>query len=201
MDRSYITLIRSSQVTERTREVLLERALPHDPGYVPKLVSPHSFIVLKAVLQRLIPQAEDEEYVDIAGVLDARRSAGSGDGWRYASMPPDGLTLTLGLELIETAAQLQHDISFTDLGHAVQDALLDKVQKGELTWSELDADKWFEDLLAEATEIYVSHPATLAAMGFSGIAFLSRWPQIGLNTAQAWEPHAMSHENAPIRDI
>jgi gluconate 2-dehydrogenase gamma chain len=71
-----------------------------------------------------------------------------------------------------------------------QDALLGQVQKGKNAgaWAELNARKWFEDLLAEAIEIYVSHPSTLSAMSFSGIAFLPEWPQIGLNTAQAWEP-------------
>lgn len=201
MDRSYITLIRSSRVTERTREVLLERALPQDLGYVPTSVSVNHFAVLRAVIQRLLPQAENEDFVDIAATLDTRRSAGSGDGWRYASMPPDGVALVLGIEFLEIATRIQHDASFTSLDPAKQDALLEQVQKGELIWPGLDAPKWFEDLLAESTEIYVSHPATLAAMGFSGIAVLSGWPQIGLNTSQSWEPHAMSHENAPIRNI
>lgn len=194
MNGPYLTLIRSTRVTDRTREVLLQRALSPDRGYVPQSVSRSSFAVLRAVVQRLIPQAEGEDFIDIAATLDAGLSGGRGDGWRYASMPPDDVALALGLQLIETTAQSQHDLSFTALDPADQDALLSKVQKGELLSPGLDASRWFEDLLAEATEIYVSHPATLAAMGFSGIAFLPRWPQIGLNMAQSWEPKPMNRE-------
>lgn len=201
MDGPYLTLIRSSRVTDRTREVLLQRAHSPDPAYVPKSISPLSFAVLRAVVQRLIPQAEGEDFIDIAARLDTGMSGGVGDGWRYATMPPDGEALVRGLELIETTAQSQHKVSFIALVPEDQDALLSQVQKGELISPRLDAGRWFEDLLAEVTEIYVSHPATLAAMGFSGILFLPRWPQIDLNTAEPWEPNAMKQENAPIRNV
>lgn len=156
--------------------------------YLPASMTLACFTNLKSILECLIPQ--DKECIDIARALETNRAAGTGDGWRYAEMPPDSSALTLGLERIEANSQTQYRASFSSLKPADQHALLKQVQKGEVTWAGLDARRWFEDLLAEATEIYVSHPATLAAMGMSGIAFLPEWPQIGLNTAQAWEPHA-----------
>ena len=188
MDPSYLKLIQSDRVTSRTREALLDRAHLSRPEYVPRSISHESFAVLQAVARRLIPQKETEDFIDIATALDSRKAAGSCDGWRYASMPPDAIALRLGLQLLESTAQLQHGAAFTSLDGARQDALLGQAQKGELPWPGLDARRWFEDLLAEATEIYVSHPTTLAAMGFSGIAFLPEWLAIGLNSAQPWEP-------------
>ncbi len=184
MDQSYLALIQSDRVAKRTREVLLQRENNTEPA--PQSIANENFVVLQAVLQRLIPRNESDNFIDIAALMDSQKNAG--DGWRYANMPPDGVALVLGLQLLESAAQTRHGAAFASLDFAGQDTLLGQVQKGELTWPELDARRWFEDLLAGAAEIYVSHPNTLASMAFSGIAFLPEWPAIGLNSAQLWEP-------------
>jgi hypothetical protein len=188
--RNYLTLIRSPRLTSTTRDVLLQRAAPSSFEYVPQLFSREDFSTLGALLARLIPQKKDAEFVDLAAVLDTRKATGAGQGWRYAWLPPDAIAITLGLGLLQVTARRLHGADFTYLDEAQKDDLLRQVQDGRLAWAELDGQRWFENLLAEATEIYVSQPATLAAMGFSGIAFLPHWPQIGLNTAQAWEPVA-----------
>lgn len=197
-DPSYIALIRSSRVTERTREVLLARARPREAEQASTSMTLAGRATFQSILQCLIPQ--DEERVDIAGVMEVNRFGGAGDGWRYAEMPPDGEALTVGLECIEAEAQRHYGASFVSLPLADQHALLTDVQKGQVSWPGLNARRWFEDLLAEATEIYVSHPSTLAAMGVSAFAFLPGWPETGLNTAQAWEPIAKA-DSAPIRDL
>lgn len=164
--------------------MLLERAFPPNQEYIPKSVLPFSFAALRATLQRLIPQAEDEEFVDIAMVLDSRRALGSGDGWRYANMPSDAFALVLDLEFLETAAQAQHAAAFTSLDPADQDALLDRVQKGGLTWPGLDARRWFEDLLAEAMEIYVLHRRS---------RFATPWGKVDRITLRPLEPQNSKH--------
>ena len=138
----------------------------------------------------LIPQADQEPIVDIAMCLDSRRSDHKGDGWRYAAMPSDEVALPVGLGSLDATAQSKHERAFVELDATQQVNLLTLVQSGEASWSTLDSKLWFEDVLAEVTEIYVSHPSALSAMGFSGIAFMPSWPEIGLNTTQPWEPVA-----------
>lgn len=186
--RDYLVLIGSARVTPRTSEVLLKRRAPAQIGHAPQFFSREEFSELEAVLARLIPQSGNTVFVNLAAGLDHRQATGPGQGWRYASLPPDPIAATLGLRLLQETAQQFHGADFAALDEVDQDDLLRRVQSGLLSWTELDGRKWFENLLAEATEIYVSHPATLAAIGFGGIAFLPRWPAVGLNTTQSWEP-------------
>jgi hypothetical protein len=188
MDQSYVRLIHSSRVTNTTRAVLLKRLDLAPTEYVPQSFSVIDFSTLRLVLGRLIPQKNDIDFIDLAATMDSRRAAGVGDGWRYATMPPDAIAGSLGLQLLQSTAMQLYGVEFASLDRPKQDNLLRQILEGGLIWQELDGRKWFEDLLAEATEIYVSNPATLAAMGFSGIAFLPHWPEIGLGTAQGWEP-------------
>lgn len=188
MERSYLDLIRSTRVCERTREVLLERAQPVDPSYRPRSVSHEHFATLAAILHLLIPQEETDDCIDVAAALDRGRSMQKRDGWRYANMPPDDVALGIGLASVESTAQFEHACPFHELDAGQQTALLRRIQLGAVMWTQIDAKRWFEDLLAEVTEIYIAHPATLAAIGFSGIAFLPRWPELGLDTPQSWEP-------------
>ena len=195
MNSSYIALIQSDRVSKRTTEVLLERAQPLDPKYQPKMELGANFATLRAIVELLIPN-DLGGLVEIASRLAEQRSSGTGDGWRYASMPPDAKALGQGLDLVEASANSSYGTSFLLLNREQKSALLAKVQKGEVAWPQLDAKRWFEDLLAEATEIYISHPSTLAELGFSGIAFLPRWPEVGLDTAQPWEPISITDKKS-----
>jgi hypothetical protein len=59
----------------------------------------------------------------------------------------------------------------------------------------MDASRWFEEILADATEIFVSHPETLESMAFDGFADEGDpkgWPAhagagIGLKNTETWE--------------
>ncbi len=184
----YLNLIKSDRVGVRTREVLLDRMNAEGQGAVPKIETGIDVALLRAVVDRLIPRDPGEGNIEIASVLASQSQANLGDGWRFADMPPDRMALELGLRLLDDMARHENGASFAALQPAGQDALLCRVASGAAGWTELDARHWFEDLLAQATEIYVSQPATLAQLGFSGIAFLPKWPTVGLNTTQPWEP-------------
>ena len=82
----------------------------------------------------------------------------------------------------------------------MQDSILARVAAGDLAGSlpgTLDGRQmqlWFEDLRADAVKLYVAHPATLAALGFSGIAYggdgddKPGFRLIGLDEREPWEP-------------
>lgn len=101
MDQSYLKLIQSDLRMSTTGEVLLERARQSRHEYVPQSISHDGFAVLQAVLRRLVPRKETEDFIDIARVLDSRKTAGGCDGWRDAGMPPDGIAVSLGVQLLE----------------------------------------------------------------------------------------------------
>ena len=188
MEDKYLKLIQSNRVTRPTRGVLLDRTLQQFESYVPGYLSTAAFAVLHAVVDRLIPQKADSARVEIACVIDLRKKTNAGDGWRFADMPPDSIAVEKGLIALDATSRRLHGTDFASLEPSRQDDLLIKVQRGEVAWTELNARHWFEDLVAETTEIYVSHPSTLEQLGFSGIAFLPRWQTVGLDKEQSWEP-------------
>ena len=63
--------------------LLLERLASDDPAYRPRALSNEQFGTLRALLDRIVPQAAFG--IDLAALLDAQLAAGTGDGWRFAS--------------------------------------------------------------------------------------------------------------------
>ena len=168
-------------------------ALPAD--WKPTCISVDAFAALERVLSRLFPDDEHgapgANELSLAARLERQRATGKGNGWRYAGLPPDAEALRLGLEKLDWSAQHRHRRRFVELTEDRADALLHRVQNGEEKWEGLDASRWFEEILADATELYVSHPAAMDAMGFAGFADEPEgWApdRVGLNNTESWEP-------------
>ncbi len=189
MDQIYLELIRSDKVLPKTREVLVQR-LEETPGTRPKTISLDLYPILQAVIERLIPQTDRANPIDIAALLDEQHVLGKGNGWRYADMPRDKDALEHGLRLLERDAHRRYLRGFAEIGSDRQDLILTKVQSGDVQWGALNAKHWFEEVLTDATALFVSHPETLAEIGFSGIAIRPGWVRIGLNEGEEWEPQA-----------
>jgi len=172
---SAAALIASDHVAAPTR-VALERRMAAVTG-APRWFDAAEFALLGAVCARLIV---DVPHVDIAGAIDARLADEIGDGWRYDVLPPDREAYRQGLRTVEATAGLMGGAAFADLAPDRQDLILTAVQKV--------ARRWFEELLAEATETAYAHPAVQAAIGYAGFADLPGWSAIGLDERDAREP-------------
>jgi hypothetical protein len=80
-------LLETDLLTPATRAVIQARLEPR-PAAEPHFFDSQTFQTLRAVCDRLIPQADRADPVDLAAALDERLAGGACDGWRYASMPP-----------------------------------------------------------------------------------------------------------------
>ncbi len=193
-----VEILQSSRVSAPTRRVLEQRLAGPPAGYKPTCITPEAFQILERVLGRLLPDDENgapgANELSLAARLERQRAAGHGNGWRYASLPPDAQALALGLTRLDESAQHRHRRHFLELTEDRADALLHRVQNGEEKWEGLDASRWFEEILADATELFVSHPAAMDAMGFDGFADEPQgWPAasgggVGINNTESWEP-------------
>jgi gluconate 2-dehydrogenase gamma chain len=170
----------SPNLTEATRQVYLER-LARPQKMHPEFFSEQNFRVLSSVSERLIPQEELMDKVDLPGLLDASMASGEGDGWRYSEMPDDKTALQSGLEQIDAGSQQLYGVNFTALAPKQKDALLTSVQSGEINWQNLNAARFFEELLARLTEIYYSHPITRMSINDQSGFDLPGWNDIGLS--------------------
>ena len=188
-------LLASDAVTPATRRVLTARldALGTPPMLVGACLSADHVVTLRAALDRLVPQGDRPRPVDIVAAIDARLAAGRSDGWRFDALPPDATALTRGLEGLNEAAWERHALHFADLSPARQDAILQLVQDGAVPgdiWRSLPPRPWFEELLAEATEIFYADPLAQEEIGYVGYADLPSWQAIGLDRRDDREPAA-----------
>ncbi|RIV18277.1 gluconate 2-dehydrogenase subunit 3 family protein [Fibrisoma montanum] len=187
-------LLNTDHVTFATRTAL-ETRLALEAAYEPRFFSAPEYALLKAVCDRLIPQTGSEaHYIDIARGIDERLARNESNGWRYDAMPPDQDAYRLGLAALEASAQSRHQQSFLHLAEDQQDALLTLIQQAEVDgepWDHLPADRFFEELLAEAVENYYSHPLAQETIGYVGMADTPAWQRIGLNELDDREPRPL----------
>ncbi|CCH56674.1 hypothetical protein BN8_06055 [Fibrisoma limi BUZ 3] len=187
-------LLNTDHVTPATRTTLEARLSLHAP-YEPQFFTASEYVLLKAVCDRLIPQTgSDTDYINIARGIDERLTRNESNGWRYDSMPPDQDAYQLGLAGLEATAQSRHQQSFLHLPDAQQDDLLRLIQQAEVEgepWDRLPAERFFEEILAEAVENYYSHPLAQEAIGYVGMADTPAWQRLGLNTLDDREPRPL----------
>jgi pimeloyl-ACP methyl ester carboxylesterase len=196
----YLALIRSDRTAAKLRDGLLARALPDDPAAAPRLLGAAALAVLRAVMDRVVPQ-QGPGRIDLAARVEEMLATGQGDGWRFAALPGDAVAFALALHRLDHLAVDEGAAGFTVLSPARQDALLHRVAEGtlpdDLPEQGLDAAQmkmWFSDLRAAAAKLYVGHPATLARMGYSGIASGGDGPRksgfqaFGEGVLEDWEP-------------
>ena len=202
-ERRVRRLLASDAVSPATRLVLTARldALARPPVTVGVRLSAAQVATLRAVIDRLVPQDDREQPVDIVAAIDARLAGERTDGWRYDALPPDAEAIGRGLTGLDEAAWLRHALDFTDLTPARQDALLRLVQSGTVpgeTWRTLPPQRWFEDVLTEACEIYYADPVAQDGIGYRGYADLPAWQAIGLDQRDARERPDAPDDSAPI---
>ena len=178
-------LLQGEHVSPPTRAVLLARLdAPHIAE--PRFLTAAEFHTLQAVCARLLPDAR----IDVAGPMDARLAEGKTDGWRYDAMPGDGAAMRAGLAGLDGASQALAGAAFADLPTKAQDEVLTAVQAGTPpgpAWL-MPPQRFFEELLAEATEVFFAHPLAQERIGYAGFADRPGWTRFGLNEREDREP-------------
>jgi hypothetical protein len=201
-DAGYLALIRSSHVSEQLREELLRRARPDDPDYRPRTMTQAQFAALRALLERVIPQDHLGLRIDLAVRLDAMMADSGGNGWRYEALPTDPDAYILGLDTLNAVAAAEHGgRPFAALDGGERDRLVEGMaaeQPFDAPGAPLDAGRlalWFEEVRSDAVRLFVAHPATMARLGYSGIANggaagagFEGFGRIGLAEREPWEP-------------
>ena len=156
-------LLASDSVTVPTRAALAARGeVTDEPGFFDET----DFALLATVVARLAPWPDLAPA--IATAIDTRLAAGTGNGWRFATLPVDGLAYRDLLGRIDAGG-------FLGLGPAAQDGLLRGVQ------ARPDTARAIEELLAEVTEVAFAQAGALGRIGYSGFADAPGWVAIGLD--------------------
>lgn len=170
------TLLNSDAVTEPTRKALQKRM--EIASELNHFFSDELFNLLSIVCDRLMDQDPENRVVNVAVFIDERLTANTCDGWRYNDMPPDDEMLVKGLEGINETAVIVFEKIFIDLKKEEQISILKEIQQGSAegnTWKKLPPEKFFEELSAEAVEIFYSFPAVQVSIDYAGMADAKGW--------------------------
>ncbi len=192
-DRGLRQLLASELVTPATRDVLrtrLETGGTDGETTAPVFFDAALFTTLVAACGRLLPPHPPMPEA-AARQIDARLAGGKGDGWRFDQLPTDEETYRLALRGLDETARGHGIEFFPELSISQQDRTLAKLARGELAgpvWSRLNGARFFEDLLAELSEFYFSHPLAQERIGYAGFADAAGWRRIGLGEREDWEP-------------
>lgn len=181
-------LLNSDFVTQATRVPLQERMAKAKNSL--HFFSDYYFSLLSIVCDRLMGQNPKNQVVNIALFIDERLVENTCDGWRYDALPPDDVMLLQGLMGIDETAKALFGMAFLALKAKEQKIVLKAIQKGTAAgniWSILSSSLFFEELLAEATEIFYSYPLVQLEIGYAGMADAKGWEKIGLNQAEGME--------------
>lgn len=185
-------LLQTDGVTAATRNALVKRLQSHESG-PPKFFSATQMSILNAAAARLIPQTAGGEPIDITTEIDRRLAEGTGNGWRFATLPADNETWRSGLLGLDQSAMEMHGTGFVALTSRQQENILRLVQSGDAPgdiWRSLDGPRFFEELLADLAEAYYSHPLAQEEIGYVGMADAPGWKHIGLDELEDREPRS-----------
>lgn len=173
---------------EATRRIVDKRLAVH-PG--PRFFSAEEWPVLRAVCERILPQPRDRPPVPIAAYVDDKMLEDKIDGYRDADLPPQGDAWRIALAALDEHARETHELSFPALAPAEQDALLARMQKGELAgeaWHGMPSAKFFaKRVLHDITNAYYAHPTAWNEMGFAGPAAPRGFVRLDPDQHDPWE--------------
>lgn len=173
---------------EITRKVVQARlSVPREPRFF----SADEWQTLTAVCGRIMPQPAGRVEIPLPAYVDAKITEKHMDGYRYAALPHQGEAWKRGLAALDQEAQDAHGSRFHTLAPNAQDALLHRMQAGELkspAWGDMPCKPFFEHrVIADITHAYYAHPIAWNEIGFGGPASPRGYVRMGLNRRDPWE--------------
>lgn len=173
---------------EMTREVIDRRiAVSREPSFF----SPAEWETLNAVCDRILPQPKDRPPIPTAALVDNMMEKSGEEGFRIAPLPYKGQAWKRGLPALDAEARSAYGARFADLHPDAQDALLKRMEEGELknpAWGDMPSKMFFSKrVVVDIPAAYYSHPTSWNEIGWGGPASPRGYVRTTLNRRDAWE--------------
>lgn len=173
---------------EPTRRAVDHRLAVH-PG--PRFFTESEWLTLSALCARIVTQSDDRPPVPIPAYIDDRLHSGRKDGYRFAEMLPQGEAWRAALAALDDEATRKHGARFHQLPSAEQDALLARMQQGDMEgplWRGMPSSKFFSHrVLHDVTNAYYGHPIAWSEMGWGGPASPRGYVRLEADRRDPWE--------------
>jgi hypothetical protein len=183
----------------KTREVIDRRlAVPREPRFF----TPEEFATVEAIAARIVPAAPGQPPIPVAALVDGKLYADCSDGYREATIPPQREAWRQGLHALDLEARRAHGGAFREISAAEQDALLRKMQAGELHepfWGTMSPASFFSKRMAHDVVLACfAHPASWSEIGFGGPASPRGYVRTGFDERDPWEPAQVKDGNVAV---
>lgn len=142
--------------------------------------------------------------IPVLAIVDEKLSAGRGEGYRHADMPPDGQTWRQVARMLDAAAVAGDSTgsragSFAALELDAQQRVVARFAAGELEWR-IPVSKAWGVVMRDALAAFYSHPWAWSEIGFGGPAYPRGYARLGPGRREHWEKPP-EFELDPVRDV
>jgi hypothetical protein len=173
----------------KTREIIEKRLKIEDkPGFF----SAEEYQTLRVVADRIVPQPVARPQVPVAALVDSKLQADKQDGYRAPDMPRQREAWRRGLRALDAESQTAYGARFVELTTNQQDALLDRMQRGDMhdaAWEEMKPENfWRQRMARDIVFAYWSHPIAWNEIGWGGPASPRGYVRTGYDERDPWEP-------------
>ncbi len=154
--------------------------------------------VLRAVVDRIVPQPTSRPPVNAAAILLDRIARDEGPGFRPAGLPRLASAWERGLDRIDAEARARGPSGLAELDGEAADDVLRAVEAGEVRgdWGTLPPQVfWKWRLIPDIVSAYYSHPSAWSAMGFGGPASPRGYVRMDPNRRDPWEASEEGEEH------
>ena len=188
---------------EQTRQVVTRRLALGGP---PRFFSEEEFQTVVAIASRIVPQPTTRSPIPVASLVDHKMASGKSDGFRLAGTPRDADAWRLGLKALDAEAIAAYGEHFHRLATGLQDALLARMQSGELkstAWGSMTSKDFFKKRMAHDIVLaYYAHPTAWSEIGWGGPASPRGYVRLDFNERDPWEAaEAANGDDAQVRRI
>jgi hypothetical protein len=182
---------------EKTRAVINQRlATPRQPRFFDQT----EWAMVQAVAARIVPQPRRQgghgeggngEEVPVAALVDTRLHENHQDGYRNVKLPLPREAWRRGLRALDAEARSAYSVPFAMLEGEQQDALLKKMESGDLhgpAWEGMPSKEfWSHHLLRDVVYAYYSHPTAWSEIGWGGPASPRGYVRLQSDESDPWD--------------
>jgi Gluconate 2-dehydrogenase subunit 3 len=172
----------------KTRDIISRRLAV---GGEPKFFTPDQFQTVQALAARIVPQPATRSPIPVAALVDDKLHQHKEDGYRHAGMPREAEAWRRGLQALDEEAKHAFGSRFRELCGDDQDALLARMQNGELkdeAWGGMASQTFFKTRMARDIVLaYYAHPTAWSEIGWGGPASPRGYVRMDFNERDPWE--------------
>jgi len=185
LEKNYNSLDRLGKWDPETQEVVKKRITAETGAVLTyQFLTEQEGEILEILVDTLVPQEKNNPYVKLSEIID-RDLVKNIKAVRYGVSPWPREFYQIGLAEIDRFAKDEFGKPIEDFSESQIEKFISDIFAGN---TDDFLRKFLKRILADATAIYFSHPASWNSIGFPGPAYPEGYPYLKCGEKEDWEP-------------